>query len=141
MGWRYSTDWSENDLTDGSYVGFVYVFHFEDGSLYIGSKQLYKRVKDVNKLTANSIENDWREYSSSSKIVNRKISEGMNYSKTILWGFPSMRETLMVESTLIYMYAFNPMCLNLAVLNKVRFPSYGERKRLQEIIQIIAEYI
>ncbi|MDU4159799.1 MAG: hypothetical protein E7H82_23185 [Klebsiella michiganensis] len=86
--WIYNDDWSEEELTNGSYVGFVYLFQFEDSTSYIGSKQMYKRVKDVKKLKANSVENGWREYSSSSKIVNQKIEDGLDYTRTILWAFP-----------------------------------------------------
>ncbi|WP_260563178.1 hypothetical protein [Enterobacter cloacae] len=86
--WQYNEDWSEKELTNGSYVGFVYLFQFEDNTSYIGSKQMYKRVKDITKLKDNSIENGWREYSSSSKIVNYKIEEGVNYTRTHFVGFP-----------------------------------------------------
>ena len=51
--WQYNEDWSEEDLTDGSYVGFVYLFQFEDNTSYIGSKQMYKRVKEIKKLKNN----------------------------------------------------------------------------------------
>jgi hypothetical protein len=55
-------------------LGFMYLFQFEDTTTRY--EQMYKRVKDIKKLKDNSIENGWREYSSSSKIVNSKIEEG-----------------------------------------------------------------
>jgi hypothetical protein len=33
MEWKYTTDWSEEELTNGSYCGFVYFFEF--GWLYL----------------------------------------------------------------------------------------------------------
>lgn len=139
--WEYSPDWSENDLTDGSYVGFIYLFKFHDGSMYVGSKQMYKRVKDVKKLKGDSIENGWRDYSSSSRIVNQRIADGEDYTRTILWGFPTMAETLFVESYLIFLHGLDYNLLNNAVLNKTVFPT-GERKRvIRGIIQTIEEWL
>ncbi|ECA3525202.1 hypothetical protein F3E40_23735 [Salmonella enterica subsp. enterica] len=137
--WEYSPDWTENDLTDGGYVGFIYVFKFPDGSAYIGSKQMYKKVKDVKKLKGDSVENGWREYSSSSKIVNQKIADGDEYTRTILWGFPTMAETLFVESYLIFLHGLDYNLLNKAVLNKTIFPS--DKGRMRGIIQTIEGWL
>lgn len=133
--WNYSPDWTEEEMMNGSYCGFVYLFQFEDGSNYIGSKQIYKRVKDAKKIKTTSIENNWREYSSSSKIVNQKIEEGEQYTKTILWCFPSMKETLLVETILILNEGLKPTCLNLAVMHKARLPGAKDKKRLMGIVQ------
>ena len=92
--WEYTEDWDKRTLTNGDYVGFVYLFQFEDGSTYIGSKQMYKRVKEVKKLKPTSESNNWENYTSSSKIVNQKIDEGEKYTKTILYAFPTMRALL-----------------------------------------------
>lgn len=55
--WNYADDWSEQDLLNGNYCGFVYIFQFEDGTSYVGSKQIYKRVKSASKIRDNSVEN------------------------------------------------------------------------------------
>lgn len=139
--WQYNEDWSEEDLTNGSYVGFVYLFQFEDNTSYIGSKQMYKRVKDVKKLKADSIENGWREYTSSSKIVNSKIEEGLDYTRTILWAFSSMKETLFVETALIINEGLKMGNLNLAVMHKARLPSGKDAVRIRGILQTLYEIL
>ena len=139
--WQYNEDWSEEELTNGSYVGFVYLFQFEDNTSYVGSKQMYKRVKDIKKLKDNSIENGWREYSSSSKIVNSKIEEGLNFTRTILWAFPSMKETLFVETALIINEGLKTGNLNLAVMHKARLPSGGDAVRIRGILQSLYEIL
>lgn len=137
--WKYSPDWTENDLMDGGYVGFIYLFKFPDGSAYIGSKQMFKKVKDVKNLKPDSVENGWRDYSSSSKIVNQKIAAGEDYTRTILWGFPTMAETLFVESYLIFLHGLDTDLLNKAVLNKTIFPS--DKGRMRGIIQTIEGWL
>jgi rhamnogalacturonyl hydrolase YesR len=87
MKWKYAEGWDEETLLDGSYCGFVYMFEFEDGTVYYGSKQLYKRVKDKKMIKVDSVENNWRDYTSSSNLVNSKIANGEKYSKTILYAF------------------------------------------------------
>ncbi|ABU77557.1 hypothetical protein ACI01D_000701 [Cronobacter sakazakii] len=139
--WQYNEDWSEEELTNGSYVGFVYLFQFEDNTSYIGSKQMYKRVKDIKKLKDSSIENGWREYSSSSKIVNSKIQEGLNYTRTILWAFPTMKETLFVETALIINEGLKTGNLNLAVMHKARLPSGKDAVRIRGILQSLYEIL
>ena len=139
--WQYNEDWSEEELTNGSYVGFVYLFQFEDNTSYIGSKQMYKRVKDIKKLKDNSVENGWREYSSSSKIVNSKIEEGLNYTRTILWAFPSMKETLFVETALIINEGLKTGNLNLAVIHKARLPTAKDAVRIRGILQSLYEIL
>ncbi|HDH0487938.1 TPA: hypothetical protein PIO59_000624 [Klebsiella pneumoniae] len=139
--WQYNEDWSEEELIKGSYVGFVYLFQFEDNTSYIGSKQMYKRVKDIKKLKDNSVENGWREYSSSSKIVNSKIEEGLNFTRTILWAFPSMKETLFVETALIINEGLKTGNLNLAVMHKARLPSGKDAVRIRGILQSLYEIL
>lgn len=139
--WQYNEDWSEEELTNGSYVGFVYLFQFEDNTSYIGSKQMYKRVKEIKKLKDNSAENGWREYSSSSKIVNSKIEEGLNFTRTILWAFPSMKETLFVETALIINEGLKTGNLNLAVMHKARLPSGKDAVRIRGILQSLYEIL
>ena len=139
--WQYNEDWSEEELTNGSYVRGVYLFQFEDNTSYIGSKQMYKRVKDIKKLKDNSVENGWREYSSSSKIVNSKIEEGLNYTRTILWAFPLMKETLFVETALIINEGLKTGNLNLAVMHKARLPSGQDAVRIRGILQSLYEIL
>lgn len=56
--WQYTDDWSENDMLDGRYCGYVYLFQFEDGSVYLGSKQIYKRIKDAKNLKVTKLRMD-----------------------------------------------------------------------------------
>lgn len=49
--WQYSPDWCEEDMLDGSHCGYVYMFYFtKSDEIYIGSKQLWKGVKDIKNL-------------------------------------------------------------------------------------------
>uniref|UniRef100_UPI0031CFA56D hypothetical protein n=1 Tax=Klebsiella sp. TaxID=576 RepID=UPI0031CFA56D len=138
--WQYSPDWCEEDMLDGSHCGYVYMFYFtKSDEIYIGSKQLWKGVKDIKNLTIDSKENGWRDYTSSSKTVNDKIANGEEYTKTILWCFPTMKETLLVESIMIMHHILDGNCINKAVLNKLRAPSYSEKKRLKGTVSSILE--
>ena len=139
--WRYTPDWSEEEMMNGSYCGFVYLFQFEDGSTYVGSKQIYKRVKDYKKIKPDSVENGWREYSSSSRLVNQKISDGMEYTKTILWCFKDMKETLFVELMLILNEGLKPHNMNLAIMYKGRVPTGDNGRRIQGIIKELISYL
>lgn len=140
--WKYADGLTQDELTGGDYVGFVYIFEFEDGTWYIGSKQMYKRVKEAKKLKATSEENNWRLYSSSSSIVNAKIAEGIAYIRTVLWPFNSMKETLFVEAALIYSCGLKVGCLNLAVISKTRLPTkVDDRKRLLGVIGEIQSWL
>lgn len=139
--WEFTEDWDKRTLTNGDYVGFVYLFQFEDGSTYIGSKQMYKRVKEVKKLKVTSESNNWENYTSSSKIVNQKIADGEKYCKTILYAFPTMRETLLVESILILHEMLKANCLNLAMMTKIRSPNAKDKKHLLGIVQELLEIL
>ncbi|MEG5884524.1 hypothetical protein UXP46_04550 [Enterobacter ludwigii] len=139
--WEYTEDWDKRTLTNGDYVGFVYLFQFDDGSTYIGSKQMYKRVKEIKKLKPTSESNNWENYTSSSKIVNQKIADGEKYCKTILYAFPTMRETLLVESILILHEMLKPNCLNLAMMTKNRSPNAKDKKHLLGIVQELLEIL
>lgn len=139
--WEFTEDWDKRTLTNGDYVGFVYLFQFEDGSTYVGSKQMYKRVKEVNKLKPTSENNNWENYTSSSKVVNQKIVDGEKYCKTILYAFPTMRETLLVESILILHEMLKPNCLNLAMMTKIRSPNAKDKKHLLGIVQELLELL
>lgn len=141
MKWKYAEGWDEETLLDGSYCGFVYMFEFEDGTVYYGSKQLYKRVKDKKKIKVDSVENNWRDYTSSSNIVNTKITNGEKYRKTILYAFPTMRETLLVESILITNQLLKPNCINLAMMNKIRSPNAEMKSKLLGIVQELLSYL
>lgn len=139
--WKYSPDWSENELMDNA-IGFVYMFYFPyTNEYYYGAKQMYKRVKEMERLKENSIENDWRNYSSSSNIVNRKIKEGERYERTILWGFQSMKEVLLVEAILILTQGLKSNCINLAIMHKARLPNAKDKKRLFGIVQEIQGWL
>lgn len=138
--WQYTQDWDKKELLNGSYVGFVYLFQFENSS-YIGAKQLYKRVKVLKQLKSDSIENNWREYTSSSKIVNQKIADGEPYTKTILWAFPTMRETLLIETALIINEGLKPGNLNLSIMHKARLPVGNDKKRLHDVLQELLQYL
>ena len=139
--WQYSPDWSEQELIDTA-IGFVYMFYFPDtDEVYFGSKQMYRRVKDIKRLKENSQENGWRAYSSSSNVVNRKIDEGERYVRTILWGFETMKEVMLVEAILILTQGLKSNCINLAIMHKARLPNSKDKKRLFGIVQQIFEWV
>lgn len=136
--WKYSPDWREEDLTDGRYCAFVYMFYFHDTmETYFGVKQMYKRVKDVKKLKVNSTENGWREYSSSSTKVNDMINCGMEYERTILWAFPTMSEATFCETMLISHYCLNVNNLNMAIMSKCRIPNGVKRHKMAGVLSTI----
>lgn len=135
--WLYSPDWSEKELLDGSSVGFVYLFQFEDGTFYLGVKQIWKVVRDSTKLKGNEKESGWREYKSSSKKVQSMIDSGMNYTRTILWGFETMTEANYVESFLILTHSLDENILNMAMMSKCRIPTGTKKRKLRGIIQTI----
>lgn len=139
--WQYTPDWSEEEMMNGSYCGYVYLFQFEDGTSYVGSKQIYKRVKDYKKIKPDSVENGWRDYSSSSKIVNQKIADGEEYTKTILWCFPTMKDTLLVETALIVNEGLKPGNLNLSIMHKARLPTGDDKKRLFGVLKELLSYL
>ncbi|MGK7474366.1 hypothetical protein [Salmonella enterica] len=139
--WLYSPDWSEKELLDGSSVGFVYLFQFEDGTFYLGVKQIWKGVRDSTKLKGNEKENGWREYKSSSKKVQSMIDSGMNYTRTILWGFETMTEANYVESFLILTHSLDENILNMAMMNKCRIPTGTKKRKLRGIIQTIEGWL
>lgn len=139
--WQYTPDWSEEEMMNGSYCGYVYLFQFDDGTSYVGSKQIYKRVKDAKKIKPNSVENGWRDYSSSSRIVNQKIADGEEYTKTILWCFPTMKDTLLVETALIVNEGLKPGNLNLSIMHKARLPTGDDKKRLFGVLKELLSYL
>lgn len=142
MEWSYSEDWSEEVLLDGSYAGFVYMIEFpETGMVYYGMKQIYQRVKTANKIKPTSKENGWRGYTSSSKVVNRMIEEGMEYKKTILWGFPTMAETSYIETAIIVTEGLKPNIINLAVMQKSRLPTGDSKIKLRGVLQEILSWL
>nr|WP_314523141.1 hypothetical protein [uncultured Rahnella sp.] len=142
MEWNYSEDWSEAELLDGGYAGFVYMIEFpETGQVYYGMKQIYQRVKTANKIKPTSKENGWRGYTSSSKVVNRMIEEGMEYKKTILWGFASMAQTSYIETAIIVTEGLKPNIINLAVMQKCRLPTGESKIRLRGILQEILSWL
>ncbi|EDT6685356.1 hypothetical protein UJ50_004434 [Salmonella enterica subsp. enterica] len=139
--WLYSPDWSEKELLDGSSVGFVYLFQFEDGTFYLGVKQIWKGVRDSTKLKGTEKENGWREYKSSSKKVQSMIDLGMNYTRTILWGFETMTEANYVESFLILTHSLDENILNMAMMSKCRIPTGTKKRKLRGIIQTIEGWL
>lgn len=88
------------------YIGFVYIITFDDGSRYIGAKKIWKRLTrppvDFKRGPKKGFEqSDWRTYTSSSNVVNDKISEGINPSEYLIVGFyDTWGKTLLAEASL-----------------------------------------
>ena len=142
VDWLYSPDWSEDDITCGRYAGFVYVFFFPDTEeKYIGVKQMYKGIKDAKKIKESSIENGWREYKTSSKRVQDMIDSGMNYTRTILWAFPTMTEANYAEAMLIMIHSLDYNILNMAMMSKCRLPKGEQQRKMRGIIQTIEGWL
>ncbi|MGK3922204.1 hypothetical protein ABI052_14790, partial [Enterococcus faecium] len=53
-----------------NYAAFVYMIQFPDtGCYYIGVKQVYQGLKNIQDLTHSTNESNWVTYNSSSKVV------------------------------------------------------------------------
>ena len=112
----------------------------DNGTWYIGMKQIYKGVKDIKKLKASTKQSNWKEYTSSSKTVNSLIEAGEDYRKYILWCFPTTNQASIVETALIATTGLLPNNLNKAILTKARLPaSDTEALKLFNIIKVLIE--
>lgn len=131
--------WDITDVNDTSYAAFVYLITFPDGDYYIGMKQIYKGIKDINDLKTTSKEADWMKYYSSSKTVQARIEEGEDYNKYILWCFPTTNQAALIEAMLIGTVGMKCNCLNKAIMTKSRLPKPGERAGLFKTFQYLYE--
>jgi hypothetical protein len=142
MEWEiYDPDtWDINDINSGQYAAFVYLMQLDNGTWYIGMKQIYKGIKDVKKLKTSTKQSNWKEYTSSSKTVNSLIESGENYRKYILWCFPTTNQASIVETALIATTGLLPNNLNKAILTKAHLPaSDTEALKLFNIIKVLIE--
>ena len=137
--WKYFKNENEvvfdsiNAFPDNAY-GFVYIISFEDGSFYIGKKNLfsYKKrnfgKKEIAALTDKRLkkyetvkkESNWRVYNSSNSFVKYKIDKGYAYEKNILGiAFSKKHLTYLEAESLFYFKALeNKDCLNDNILGK-----------------------
>lgn len=101
-----NTPQMQEEVDLGKYIGFVYVMSFEDGSKYIGAKKIWKRItkppctfkRGPNKGFEQS---NWRDYTSSSNVVNEMIDNGIEPSEYLIVGFyDSWGKTLYAEALL-----------------------------------------
>lgn len=129
--------WDITDVNDTSYAAFVYLITFPDGDYYIGMKQIYKGIKDINDLKTTSKEADWMKYYSSSKTVQARIEAGEDYNKYILWCFPTTNQAALIETMLIGTVGMKCNCLNKAIMTKSRLPKPGERAGLFKTFQYL----
>jgi len=122
--WRVNNpeQWDVSEVDSGRYAAFVYVIRFDDGSFYIGMKHVYKKLRDIKKLTSTT---QWKKYTGSSTKVNKLIDAGYDYEKSILWCFKTANEAAIVEAALICMFGLLPDNLNKAVMCKARLPLNG----------------
>lgn len=142
MEWEiYDPDtWDIKDIDSGQYAAFVYLMQLDNGTWYIGMKQIYKGVKDIKKLKTSTKQSNWKEYNSSSKTVNSLIEAGEDYRKYILWCFPTANQASIVETALIATTGLLPNNLNKAILTKARLPaSDTEALKLFNIIKVLIE--
>lgn len=131
--------WDITDVNDGNYASFVYLITFPDNDYYIGMKQIYKGVKDITKLKLTTKESDWMKYYSSSKTVQARIEAGEDYTKYILWCFPTTNQAALIEAMLIGTAGMKCNCLNKAIMTKSRLPKPGERAGLFKTFQYLYE--
>lgn len=129
--------WDVSEVDSGRYAAFVYVIRFDDGSFYIGMKHVYKKLKDIKKLTSTTQCSDWKKYTSSSRSVNQMIDEGCDYEKSILWCFQTSNEAALIEAALICYFGLQANNLNKAVMCKARFPK--DRYELFGVLQTLIE--
>lgn len=79
--WCNCTGIPDNEIDLNELTGFVYKITFEDGSYYYGRKTLwFKRrrppLKGYKRVRIDYIQSDWREYSSSSEEVRKRLADG-----------------------------------------------------------------
>ncbi|WPO93713.1 hypothetical protein SFA32_12110 [Buttiauxella sp. HR94] len=129
--------WDVSEVDSGRYAAFVYVIRFDDGSFYIGMKHVYKKLKDIKKLTSTIQGSDWERYTSSSKTVNQMIDAGAEYEKYVLWCFPTSNEAALIEAALICYFGLQANNLNKAVMCKARLPKDGNK--LFAVLQTLIE--
>ncbi|KMV59872.1 hypothetical protein ACM21_05195 [Escherichia coli] len=115
--------WNIKDVDSGNYAAFVYLIQFDNGSWYIGMKQIYQGVKDIKKLKSSTKQSNWKDYTSSSRTVNALIDAGEDYKKYVLWCFPTANQASIVETALIATSGLLPHNLNKAILAKARLPA------------------
>ncbi len=108
----------------------VYLFKFEDGTYYFGSKQIYFNLKvKLSKKKAKSLysgkgsykkferkvkESDWLTYNSSSRIVQQKITDNQKVIKEFISFHETKKAMLLTEAQLIInsFLKKDPLCLN-----------------------------
>lgn len=130
-------NWNLDEVDSGRYASFVYVIKFDDGSYYIGKKQIYKGIRDISKLKSTTQSSNWPTYTGSSKSVNAMIDAGEDYEKYILYCFKTDAEATIVETALISFFGLHPDNLNKAIMCKARLPK--DRINLFNILQEIIE--
>ncbi|TYF63261.1 hypothetical protein DJ537_25875, partial [Enterobacter hormaechei] len=54
--------WDIKEVDSGEYSAFVYVIYFENGTSYIGMKNIYVKVRDANKIKSSTKQSNWKEY-------------------------------------------------------------------------------
>lgn len=69
------------------------------------------------------------------------IEEGMEYKKTILWGFATMAETSYIETAIIVTEGLKPNIINLAVMQKSRLPTGDSKIKLRGVLQEILSWL
>ncbi|HDR2864704.1 TPA: hypothetical protein QCK11_004735 [Enterobacter asburiae] len=134
------TQWDITEVNDGNYSSFIYIVEFPNSDqFYIGKKSVFKGVKDISKLKPTSIETDWQKYTTSSRIVNEYIDDGMEYTKKILWCFGTDAEASIMEAALISIYGFHRLNLNFALIVRTKFTK--QKHRNFEVLQDLVEMI
>lgn len=132
--------WDIKEVDSGEYSAFVYVIYFENGTSYIGMKNIYVKVRDANKIKSSTKQSNWKEYTSSSSTVNTFIDSGEPYKKYILWCFPKTNEASIIETALISIFGLLPDNLNKAIISKARLPADGRKLYgiLKELIEVLS---
>lgn len=88
--WYYKDEIFSSHHFDESCFGFIYIIEeISTGKIYVGQKQLWtSKTKTVNKKKKKiKVENDWRDYYSSSAYINEKVnSEGnKDFKRNVLF--------------------------------------------------------
>jgi len=119
---------------------FVYIIQFpQSGEFYIGQKRLWKGIKNVLEIKADSKQSNWEEYCSSSKTVIEKIEAGELYKKSILACFPTYAEALHCESALICMLCGEWGSLNKALMAKFKFTGRMNKEHMQKVKELLED--
>lgn len=135
IGHWYCRPNDKDRLTSGKAEGFVYMVEFDNGEYYIGRK--YTSSPSGKKVY-------WESYKTSSRLVKKRIKEGMGYTMVILQTYTNRDETIDAEIEFLKSHVGLEKCLNQCVTHDKmvrRYESYQDPEFLANWRRGLEEYI